>query len=285
MKVELYNSREIKPWPSRDILRAFRGNFGGIIVPELQFGFPNKVLFTPGYVVENAQVRQVIRSRYKDSGFAHFPINTYNDTSIYHDVYPSWNDGLINTYLEELLNDDIIPVCSLFPDNVKTIKGNASPDLVPIGFTGWENPSPIINPAQDRDNLFYVAKQSYPKALIYWHNPSFQGAPFVNNAAWGHGPNDEFNSEIWDYMVYSSGCQGLLNQGAAWENLSGSIGRLNDFKVRLIDGQDFWPKADLIDFEETVYYLTTMQGDSAQALAWTKEIRDKNPGITGYCNG
>jgi len=273
--------------PSPDVIRHVKGNFGGIIVPELQFGFANKVLFTPGYVVESSYVRQVIRSRYKnDAGFTHFPINTYNDSPIYHDVYPNWDDSLINQYLEELLSDNIVPMCSLFADNVKTLKGNVSPDLVLSGFTGWENPAPILRPKLDSDNLFWTAKQAYPKALIYWHNPSYQGAPYVDAKDWGRSSGDEVNDLVWQYMVNQSGCQGLLNQGKAWENDSAdSINRLSDFHERLILGRDNWPIADLVDFEQTVYYLTTMQGNPTLASVWAQRVRNSCDGLMGYCNG
>jgi hypothetical protein len=272
--------------PSLDVIRHVKGNFGGIIVPELQFGFSNKVLFTPGYVVESAKVRMIIRKRYLDAGFSHFPINTYNDTPIYHNYYPQWDDSLINQYLEELLDDNIIPMCSLFPDNVKTLKGNVSSDLVLSGFVGWENPSPIIRPALDNDNLFYVAKQAYPRSLIYWHNPSYQGAPYVDAKDWGRNTGDEVNDRVWQYMINQSGCQGLLNQGNAWQNDSqDSINRLSDFHERLILGRDNWPIADVVDFEQTVYYLTTEQGNPEQALTWAQKVRNSCDGLMGYCNG
>ena len=269
--------------PSFDVIRQVKGNFGGIVVPELQFGFLNKVLFTPGYVVENQNVRQIIRSRYKDAGFKHFPISTYNDNGVYHDYYPPWDDSLINQYLEELLSDDLIPLCSLFADNSKTLKKNASPDLVLSGFVGWENPTPILRPALDNDNLFWVAKQFYPEALIYWHNPAGQGAPYVNPIDWGKQPGDEVNGIVWNYMVSQSGCQGLLCQNVGWLNSGNdSVNRLNDFVVRLINGGDYWPKADLIDFEEVVYFNTTMQGNP---ILTGEPIRSRVPQLTGYCNG
>lgn len=271
--------------PSHDVIRHVKGNFGGIIVPELEYGFSNKVLFTPGYVVESPAVRAVIRSRYKDEGYTHFPISTYNDNGVYHDVYPNWDDSNINYYLEELLNDNIIPMCSLFADNSKVLKNNVSPDLVLSAFVGWENSAPILRPELDNDNLFFIAKQAYPNALIYWHNPAYQGAPYVDAKDWGRNTGDEVNDRVWNYMI-ASGCQGLLNQGIAWENNAiDSIGRLGDFHERLILGHDNWPIADVVDFEQTVYYLTTMQGDSNKALFWAQSVRNSCDGLSGYCNG
>lgn len=270
-------------WPSVDAIRNFKGNFGGIVIPELQYGFDNKVLFTPGYVVESSSVRKIIRERYKAAGFTHFPINLYNTTSIYHDYYPQWDDRKINDYLTELLSDGIIPVGSAFADNVKVVKPVVDPDLVPAVFTGWENPAPILYPALDADNLFYVAKQYFPKSLVYWHNPSYQGAPYVSNTDWGYSPSDDINHIVWQYMVYNSGCQGLLNQGNGWENSgSDSVARLIDFRDRLIYGENYWPKADLVDFEEVVYYNTTLQGSP---LLTGESIRNRVTGLTGYCNG
>lgn len=281
-EVLLISNRAKRDWPSKDVLRAFKGNFGGLVIPELQYGFPNKVLFTPGYVVENYRTRKIIRSRYRESGLLHFPINLYNTTPIYHNYYPDWDDKDINTYLSELLNDGLIPVGSAFADNIKIVKPVVDPSLVPIVFVGWENPWPIIRPAEDADNLFYVAKSYFPKSLVYWHNPSGQGAPYYYAPDWGYPVGTELNHIVWDYIVNVSGCQGLLAQNNGWENDGiNSVNRLQDFAWRF-KGNNGWPVCDLVDFEEVVYYNTTMQGNP---LMTGQFIREQVPDLKGFCNG
>ena len=270
-------------WPPYNQLRGVKGNFGGIIIPELEFGFPNKVFYTPGYVCESSRVRQIIRSRYKDAGLVNLPLNTYG-TKVYGNYFPDWNYKLINTYLEELLNEELIPICSLYDENSKVLETNAHPDLVPLGFVGWENPSPLGKPEFNDDNLFWKAKQRYSRSLIYWHNPPYQGAPYVNPHDWGYEPGVEFNNVVWQFMV-KSGCQGLLFQSRAWEDLTRAIGDINDFADRLLLGKNGYPICDLIDFEETVYYLTVMNGNPLIAIELAEQVRDSVKGLTGYCNG
>jgi len=278
--------------PSKDTVRSFRGSFGGLIIPELEYSInDSKILFTPGYVVESDSVRDRICKTYRDAGLTHFPINLYNDSPIYHDFYPPWDDLLINMYLTELLETGLIPVGSMFSDNSKIVKPVVDPKLVPAGFTGWENPWPIIRPAQDSDNLFYVARQYFgPDCLIYWHNPNGQGAPYYNAVDWGYPPGTELNAIVWNYIVKQSGCQGLLFQSKGWNEpgyngVQTSIDRLRDFVPRFKHGINGWPLCDLNDFEETVYYMTTMNGNHALGMKWAQEIRNSVLELNGYCNG
>lgn len=283
MDIVILSSSKSKPiWPPAEVLRSFKGNFGGLVIPELQYGFPNKVLFTPGYVVESTDVRRIIRRRYKEARLSHFPINLYNTSSIYHNWYPDWDDKLINQYLDELLQDGLIPVGSAFADNVKIVKDVVDPDLVPIVFTGWENPWPIVRPAEDSDNLFYVARQYFKKSLIYWHNPSGQGAPYYYAPDWGYPIGTELNHIIWSYIVNVSGCQGLLAQNDGWV-AGGQVAvlRLQDFAWRF-QGHNGWPICDLVDFEEVVFWNTTMQGNPIMTGEF---IRNQIPELNGYCNG
>jgi hypothetical protein len=282
--------------PSTDKVRTFRGSFGGIKIEELRYSINNtKILFTPGYVVESDQVRDRIRKQYFDEGLTHFPINLYNDSPIYHNFYPQWDDNLINMYLEELLSAGLVPVGSAFADNSKVVKQVVDPRLVPAAFTGWENSWPIIRPALDSDNLFWVARQYFgPECLIYWHNPAGQGAPYYNAIDWGYPPGTELNATVWNYIVNQSGCQGLLFQGKGWkepntnppyDGVATSIDRLEDFRIRFGTGFHGWPKCDLVDFEETVYYCTTLNGDYETGMMWARQIREAVPDLTGWCNG
>lgn len=275
-------------WPSVEEIRHFTGNFAGIVIPELTQGFPNKVLFTPGYVVEPDPVRLIIRMRYKDYG-RHFPLNLYNDTPIYRGFYTQWDDTRINDFCRELLNDGLIPVGSAFADGSRVIKPVVDPTLVPAVFSGWENPTPITLPALDDNNLFWKMWRYFPNSRRYWHNPPGQDAPYVNPPDWGAtwdpktGRWSSVNGPVWRYMVQQSGCHGLLFEGQGWINHGNdSVANLNDFVQRLILGNDGWPIGDLIDFEEFAYY-NTEEGNlpPLQGLS----IRQRVPQLTGYCNG
>ncbi len=282
--------------PSKDTVRTFQGSFGGLRLDYLRYSINDtKILFTPGYVVESDEVRYRIRQDYKAAGLTHFPLNLYNTAPIYSTFYPDWDDNLIDKYLMELLNDGLIPVGSAFSDNVKTVKPVVSPKLVPAVFTGWENPWPILRPQLDSDNLFWTARQYFgPDTLVYWHNPPGQGAPYYHPTEWGYPPDADINAVVWNYIVHQSGCQGLLFQGKGWNEpnahppyngVETSKERLDDFVIRFKHGINGWPVADLVDFEETVYYCTTMAGNLEQGLAWANEIRTSVPELNGFCNG
>lgn len=273
-------------WPSEDVLRAFRGNLVARLSVELPYA-PHGLLFTPAYVVYDAPTRHQIREAYKAQGWTHFPLNLTNHSPIYRDVYPWWDDSLINDYLTELLADGLIPVGFAMGDQDSVVRCKASPDLVPIVIPKWEDAEPLRRPALDADNTFHLVKQQYPRSLLYWHNPPYQGAPFVDYAEWGLPQGDPgINAKVWRYMVNECGVQGLLFQGKAWEHdANDSISVLNSFRERLKHGVSGWPIADLVDYEETAYYLFNMNGSSAQALAWTEKIRESVGELDGYGNG
>lgn len=262
--------------------RTFRGNFCGLPL-DLDYA-PNGILFTPAYVIYPSATRKRIRDNYISNGWTHFPISLFPGP-IYGNYYPNWDGRNINSCLDELLSDGLVPVCFVMRDDGVT---NSLVDkrLVPIAVPKWECSNPIARPALDNENLFYVVKQMYPDALVYWHNPPYQGAPYVDPAEWHSGP--EPNAEVWNYMVHDSFVQGLLFQGKAWENNSNdSISRLNDFIDRLVNGNDGWPICDLIDFEETAYYTFDLNGSYSSALLMTDKIWTSvhSRGVIGYCNG
>lgn len=275
----------IRPDPA--VVRRFRGNFGGLVMPELTTGFPNKVLFTPGYVCEPYAVRRIIRQRYRAAGLTHFPISTWGPT-VYRDYYPPWDDRQINRFLEELLGDGLIPVCSLFRDGGKAINPALNPALVPAAFW-WEDPTPIRAPALDGDNKFWIVRQALgDQVLIYWHNPPNQDAPYIDYAAWGLRPGDPTaNLRVWQYLQ-NSPCrvQGLLLQTQAWVDVDGAIGITNDFLNRLPAGKLYGTDLDVVSFESAVYWNTTLQGNVAQGNAWAQQTRTAClPGLAGWCNG
>jgi len=276
----LLNSTYI--FPSEEKCRTFRGNFCGLSL-KLPYA-PNGILFTPAYPVYDNNTRRLIRKAYLSYGYTHFPISLCGP-KVYRNIYPDWNDALINNYLYELLRDGLVPVCFAFNDSFNFNK-NVDPKLVPIIVPGWENPKPIIKPVLDDTNQFYLCHKQYPKALIYWHNPPNQGTPYVDQSAWSSDPKADVNAKVWNYMVHESNVQGLLFQGQAWiNNAESSISRLNDFVIRLSEGHNGWPKADLVDFEETAYYMFDMNGNYNQAIQWTTKIYKSFPSLNGYCNG
>src|SRR5260221_5003560 len=274
-------------WPSIDVLRAFRGNFSGLVLPYLKYGpdFPGgKLLFTPSYVVESDQNRTWIRRDYKAAGYKHFPLNLTNHSTIYHDDYPDWDDKLIDKYLIELLSDGLIPVGFAMGDNDTTVNTHASPGLVPIVVPKWESPNVIVRPALDDDNYFWLCKKNFGKSLIYWHNPTGVGAPYVDAVLWGRPPGSEVNGLVWNYMVNESFVQGLLYQVNLW--VPGYYPRIQDLIDRLVDGGYFWPVCDLVEFESVAYYL--FNGGNYQIAsnlvrrAW--EILEPK-GVIGFGNG
>lgn len=293
-------------FPSKDELRNFRGNLcsyiSGLSLPDSrelggERSYPKDLLFTPAYVIYDEVKRKEIRTLYKLNFGPHFPINCRSIVSIYHDFFPAWDESLINRYLLELWSDGMIPVCSVLADNDTTFNPHLDSRLVKIAFW-WEDSNPIRRPELDENNKFHLVKQQYPEALIYWHNPTGQGAPYVNAAEWGRKEGDEVNSLVWHYMVDVCGVQGLLFQGNGWDykkdangnNIRGtqgvpSIERLGDFDLRLGHGKNGWPKCDLVDFEETAYPLTWYQMKQKEALDLAHMIRGTYPGLTGYCSG
>lgn len=275
-------------------LRAFKGNYCGLVIPELQYGPQRnngRILFTPGYVCENSNVRKIIRNIYKSEGYTHFPLNIRNVSSIYRDMYPPWDESLINVYLNELWADDIIPVCSVFPDNSTDINRNVDANLVRIAFW-WEDSHPIKYPANDQYNKFYIAQSVYKDAIIYWHNPPYQDAPYIEYADWGLAPTDLANPVVWNYIVRNNNVKGILFQGKAWE----SNDQYEGWQRSALSLRDYIPRfhgtmyglpfpLDIHDFEETAYYLFNEHGDVNQAYKWVKQIRDSVPELDGYCNG
>lgn len=272
-------------WPNEDTLRNFKGNFGGMPLG-LSYA-PNGILFTPAYVVYNDQTRDRIRKSYLDAGYLHYPLNLTNHSTIYRNYYPHWDDSLINKYLEELLGDRLVPVGFVMGDQDTEVNCKADPSLVPITIPKWEDGAPLRGPNKDQYNTFYLVKQKYPKSLLYWHNPPYQGAPFVEYSDWGLKPGDpSINAKVWHYMVDECEVKGLLFQGKAWENDGGdSISILDNFKDRLKHGINGWPIADLVDFEETVYYMFNLNGIYNIALDMALHVRSSVQELNGYCNG
>lgn len=272
--------------PPIDAIRTWKGNLTPYLGWDLPYG-PNGVFWTPGYVAYDESTRKRIRDAYRGMGFTHLPMNLTNHSTIYRDFYPHWDDSLINTYLTELLKDEIIPVGYTMGDQDTTVNCKADPSLVPIALGKWEDPTPLKKPAMDSDNRFYLVKEKYPNSVIYWHNPPYQGAPYVDYADWGLPEGDSgINAKVWHFMVDECKVQGLMFQGQAWNNdAQDSINSLGDFALRLGTGHHGWPIADLVDYEETAYYLFNMGGNQEQALAWTKKIRNTVSPLNGFCNG
>lgn len=270
-------------------LRAVRGNICGLIIKELQYGPTRpegRLLWTPGYVVENKDTRKIIREAYKAHNFSHFVVNIRNTNPLYRNYYPNWDESQINTYLEELWNDGLIPVCSVFPDGAKDLNPHVDSSLVKVVFW-WEDPYPIKRPANDKDNKFYIAQSAYPDAIIYWHNPPNQDAPYIDYKEWGLIEGvDLANPEVWNYIVRNNNVKGILFQGKAWEGWENSARNIADFIPRFHGSMYGLPfPIDVHDFEETAYYLFNDNGDVTLAQEWVEKIREAQPDIDGYCNG
>ena len=279
--------------PNEDEIRMWKCNLTPDLGFNLQYGphTPNghTIFWTPSYVVYDDSTRERIRKAYRDLGFTHFPLNLTNHSTLYRDYYPNWDDTLINKYLEELLSAHLIPGGFCMGDEDTTVNCHADPSLVSWVVGRWEDAAPIKRPALDNDNYFWLVHQAFPNSRLYWHNPPYQGAPFVEYDEW-NSPQDDpgINAKVWNYMIHDSFVQGFLFQGKAWENdANDSIEVLRSFVERLGHGVSGWPNpVDIVDYEETAYYLFNEGGNQEQALEWTKKIRDYwGSELKGYGNG
>jgi hypothetical protein len=202
-------------FPTEAEIRAVKGGFCNLVCPFLKYGVEKeggRLLFTPGYVVENEEVRKQIRQTYKLQGWSHFPINCRNGSNIYRDFYPQWDEREINKFLTELWQDGLIPICSILNDNETSFNPYLDSNLVRYAFW-WEDPFPIKRPAFDNDNKFWLVKQQYPKAIVAWHNPPGQEAPYIEYTEWGLEDNDPGTNALVYRWCVASGMSSMLFQG------------------------------------------------------------------------
>jgi hypothetical protein len=112
-------------------LRAWRGDFFGIYLPELVLdecpdtrngikcglpGVERGCLFTQHYLNYTASQKAAIRSAYKARGYTHFPFNCTDTPGMYgysgtYPPCPSDNREILNGALKELWWDGLIPCC------------------------------------------------------------------------------------------------------------------------------------------------------------------------------
>jgi len=278
-----------------EVLRAFRGNFCGL--PFALPSFPGRPtipygqLFTPGwpcYYELDHDLGDRILTSYAAMGLTHFPLNAWGGSTqtVYRNYYPPWDDTRISTYTQKIWDAGLYPLHCVFPDDRPIVNPALDPGLVRLAFW-WEDSTPITAPWQGHGNKFWVVSQAYPHALVYWHNPPGQDAPYVDPALWG-GNDDGLNGRVWSYMINQSGVQGLLFQGEAWENPANSVANLQDFVDRLVHGKNGWPIAvgGVNDFEETARYTFGLGGSYAHAKELTHTIWNSiGSQLEGFGNG
>jgi len=99
-------------------MRRFRGDLSGMKIPELgQYG--TDIFFTAEYLAYPANIRQILRDRYKAKGYTHMPMSlAIGPIPGYHNMYPATN-LTIQDYrgiLEELWRDGLVPVVFVIDD-------------------------------------------------------------------------------------------------------------------------------------------------------------------------
>jgi len=281
--------------PSTDKVRAFAGNICGYEFDALPFKADpgpesvERVFWTPSLVcIDDFGLLGDLLDGYKDDGNTHIVLNLYNSSSVYRDWYPWWDEKKINKYLDFLNRKELVVVGSCFPDGSYELNKIVDKDLVHAVFW-WEDPNPIVRPALDEQNKFWVARQFFgEKVEIYWHNPPYQEAPYVEYADWGLKQGDgSINGKVWNYICNSE-CRvrGILRQNKCWvDGWQNSVEACQSYIDRIGKGGMYGVDADTIDFEETAYYILDENGNVDQAKQWTQKIRMACPGLAGWCNG
>lgn len=266
---------------SEATLRAFKGNFGSIHIPDLPYG-PNHVLFTPGYVCYDDQWRRRIRDEYKARGYTHFPISLFPGP-IYYDFYPAWDQSRINDFLRELWDDGLIPVCYDHSDDNVQAPG-VDPSLVRIVVPMWEMNGPLSQldePQADQSfsgpitECIKRTRARYPDALCYIHFAPLHGAGGEPEGPWWH----------WAKWLGVAGSLYDCNTDA-----QSAFDRAADFLVRF-KGYHGWPSGlDLVLHETTAYQAFHDGWSEAQSDAYNSDILRRSPAVlveggVDYTNG
>lgn len=269
------------------VLRAFKGNFCGIRIPGLPYG-PNGVLFTPAYFIYNEADRKRCRDAYKTRDLTHFPVSLFQG-SVYHDFYPEPDTSRVNEFLQELWDDDLIPVCFANSDDNQLAQG-VDPKLVRIVVPMWEmngplHAEPFEQETKNINDCILKTKAAFPDALLYVH--------FTSGHAAGGSPEAD-----WWYWARDNGVTGLLYQDGQWDNPQGMWDRCVDFLLRFGGGYHGWPTGiDFVMFENCAYPAFWGGWTEDQCNALNKFLFDRAPasyteaGVTysgdfaGYCNG
>lgn len=277
---------------SIDQLRNFRGDFGGIYIPEIKPACPEDptthikcngnpkglikgAFFTPSYGVYTEEQRKIIRYQYTKGlgvdgnprNYTHFPLNVFCDPHSYGGLYPLTDCTRVNEFLHELWDDGIIPVCFLLPDEKLTSDlSNLDKSLCRIVVPMWEMDGPLKGNALLQSEAILYARKEFPNALIYGHWTNWQsgaidpGAPwwnwFVKDAPFPMNDMKGFpnpkNLKASDFP--NPHATGILMQTPLWEGVPETIERYGEMLSRLGGGLNGWPAGtDVVLFESDIY--------------------------------
>lgn len=254
--------------PTVDELRAFRGDFGGIQLPELvpqcpedpvshvrceaddrrvPVGLGAGALFTPAYGTYSVAQRAAIRAAYRARGYTHFPISIFCDaTRWYHGIYPPLDCTQRDLWLQELRADRLIPVCFVLPDGaLSTDLSGVDKTLCPIVVPMWEMNGPLAEVSASINEAITFTRSEFPDALLYVHFTPEHAAGGVPEADW------------WTWATQDPvgpHVQGILYQDDRWTDPQAVKDRVLDFLLRLGGGYHGWPHpVDVVLFETDIY--------------------------------
>ncbi len=302
---------------SEEKLRYFRGDFGGIYIPEIApqcpqdpvtgircenaRGLANGAFFTAVYGNYTKEQREAIRRAYttgigvdgRPRNYTHFPLNVNCDpTPGYHGLFPAIPCDTINELLHELWDHSptIIPVCFLtgglpFPPDISRLDKSLCRIVVPM----WEMDGPFVGNPIEESLAFVWARQQFPDALIYGHWTSYQSGPMDPGAGWwqwaareGRFPLDSITGWPKNGLTQANfpnpHLTGILMQTQTWDGMEGNIGRYREMLSRLGGGLNGWPGGvDVVLFESDIYAKFWWAKSEAEG------IRDNNQ-IAQYMN-
>lgn len=287
------------PWETvtTDQLRRWRGDFGGLVLPEIAPHCPEDpvtgircvgtngrtargvvqgMFFGAHYGNYTADQRRLIRAAYKARGYTHIPIGIDTTTGTdrdYNGIYPP-NRLAVSTQLRELWNDGLIPACFVLSDDehASDVPAKAAllddRDLCRIVVAKWEINDPDHGDT-DRINAEILAvRAAFPHALLYAH--------FTPEHSAGGSPEADW----WRWFRDVAHGTGSLWQDDKWDDVSASIANAADMIYRLggdgnpaHGGYHGWPTGlDVVLFESQVYTQFWDGRSEAESLAYSRAV-------------
>ena len=281
-------------------LRNFKGDFGGIQVPQIApacpedptthircqgdnggipHGLINGALFTPAYPNYTPAQRAAIRAAYstgigvdgKPRAYTHFPISLFcNNARWYHGLYPSYDcsAATLNGLLHELWDNQppIYPVCFVLNDGETSVNLPAGFDtsLCRIVVPEWEMDGPLGGDTAKMNQAIVNTRNAFPNALLYVHFTSeiaTAGTPGANWWSWASGSG----ADTWDSPALPNPhVVGLAYQSGTWNDVAATTTNLADVTSRLGGCLNGWPCPIDIEMFETDIYTKFWDGRTEQ---------------------
>jgi hypothetical protein len=309
---------EPKPWQkiSNDALIKFKGNFCGMVIPDLPLHRHN-VCYTPAYLCYDQEWRSRIRKEYKLRGYTHMPVHIHNGL-VYGNHYPELNlsDSDVRDALIELWNDGIIPVVTTMADEdiIVSPRFHAVADLIRIAFVKWEMNEPDGNDTYRMAHHIVESVEAVrPDCLLFVHFSPKHGAgigpdnlyfcPTDGELFAGPGycgkhnvdidisnPNEANANGKWWHWAKAVGVDGILMECDADENPQQSAEFIEDFTERFGLGINGWPTGLLkIGFEiRAARAWDGTIGTEQEQIDYCDYLRRypyKGVAPEGWCNG